>query len=111
MRTRLRRPTIALPRSPGELLRLRPGRTSTSDAMHNARIMRGDSIAMGVINSASPFLPVLIARLGGSAFQIGLLTAIPAVAGFVLAIPIGQVLQRRGRVVFWYSAARMVAHL
>ncbi len=110
MRARLRRPTIVLPRTPGELLRLRPGRPSTSDAMHNARIMRGDSVAMGIINAATPFLPVLIARLGGSAFQIGLLTAIPAVAGFVLAIPIGQVLQRRGRVVFWYSAARMLAH-
>lgn len=110
MRTRLRRPAM-LPRSPAELLRIRPGRPSTSDAMHNAQVMRGDSIAMGIINSSTPFLPVLIARLGGSAFQIGLLTAIPAIAGFVLAIPIGQVLQRRGRVVAWYAVARMAAHL
>ena len=51
---------------------------------------------MGVVNAASPFLPVLVARLGGTAFTISLLTSIPAVAGFTLAIPIGQFLQRRG---------------
>ena len=52
---------------------------------------------MGVVNAASPFLPVLVARLGGTAFTISLLTSIPAVAGFTLAIPIGQFLQRRGQ--------------
>jgi len=66
---------------------------------------------MGVVNTASTYLPVLVARLGGSAFSIGLLTAIPAVAGFTLAIPIGQFLQRNASVVKWYSTARLIANL
>lgn len=66
---------------------------------------------MGVVNAASPYLPVLIARLGGSAFTIGLLTSIPAVAGFTLAIPIGQFLQRRGHAVRWYSTARLISNM
>ena len=101
----------ALPRSPIPLSRLRPGRPSGSDTIHNAWVMRWDSVAMGVVNAASPFLPVLVARLGGTAFTISLLTSIPAVAGFTLAIPIGQFLQRRGQVVKWYSLARLLSNL
>ncbi len=74
-------------------------------------MMRGDSVAMGIINSVTPFLPVFIVRLGGSAFDVSLLTAIPAVSGFLLAIPVGQFLQRKVRIVPWYSGSRMVAHL
>jgi hypothetical protein len=74
-------------------------------------MMRGDSVAMGIINSVTPFLPVFIVRLGGSAFEVSLLTAIPAVSGFLLAIPIGQFLQGKLRIVPWYSGSRMVAHL
>ena len=110
MRLRPSRPT-ALPRPSVPLSRLRPGRPSASDTIHNGRIMRSDSIAMGVVNSASPFLPVLVARLGGTAFTISLLTSIPAVAGFTLAIPIGQFLQRRGQPVKWYSTARLISNL
>jgi hypothetical protein len=74
-------------------------------------MMRGDSVAMGIINSVTPFLPVFIVRLGGSAFEVSLLTAIPAVSGFLLAIPVGQFLQGKRRIVPWYSGSRMVAHL
>jgi hypothetical protein len=73
--------------------------------------MRGDSVAMGIINAVVPFLPVFIVRLGGSAFEVSLLTAIPAVSGFLLAIPVGQFLQGKTRIVPWYSGSRMVAHL
>lgn len=72
--------------------------------------MRWDSVAMGIINAASTFLPVFVARLGGTAFHIGLLSAIPAVSAFLLAIPIGQFLQRRTGIVTWYSQGRMIAH-
>jgi hypothetical protein len=96
---------------PIPLSRLRPGRPSGSDTIHNAWIMRWDSVAMGVVNAASPFLPVLVARLGGTAFTISLLTSIPAVAGFTLAIPIGQFLQRRGNAVRWYSTARLISNM
>ena len=110
MRPHLRRPA-AMQRPVIPLWRRRPGQPSTSNAMHNAKVMRWDAVAMGVVNAASTYLPVLVARLGGSAFTIGLLTAIPAVAGSALAIPIGQYLQRNAHVVTWYSTARMVANL
>jgi MFS family permease len=74
-------------------------------------MMRGDSIAMGVVNAVSPFMPVLIVRLGGSAFDVSLLTAIPAIGAVLLAIPVGQFLQGKRRIVPWYSGARMIAHL
>ncbi len=110
MRLRLNRP-VALPHPAIPLARMRPGRPSGSDTIHNAWIMPWDSIAMGVVNAASPYLPVLVARLGGTAFTISLLTSIPAVAGFTLAIPIGQFLQRRGHAVRWYSTARLISNL
>ena len=94
-----------------------PGRRSSSPRLplstdiHNHRMMRGDSIAMGVIASVTPFLAVFIVRLGGSAFDVSLLTAIPAIGGFLLAIPVGQFLQGKARIVPWYSGSRMVAHL
>ena len=110
MRPHLRRPAT-MQASVIPLWRRRSGQPSTSDAMHNAKVMRWDSVAMGVVNAASTYLPVLVARLGGSAFNIGLLTAIPAVAGFTLAIPMGQYLQRSARVITWYSLTRMLANL
>jgi len=73
-------------------------------------MMRGDSVAMGVVASVSPFLAVFIVRLGGSAFDVSLLTAIPAIGGFLLAIPVGQFLQGKSRIVPWYSGARVIAH-
>ena len=79
--------------------------------LHNYRMIRGDSIAMGIIASVAPFLPVFIVRLGGSVFDVSLLTAIPAVGGFLLAIPVGQFLQRKRHIVPWYSGSRMLAHL
>jgi hypothetical protein len=104
-------PSLPLPSLPSiPLPSLRP-RPSHSDEIHNDRMMRGDSVAMGAINAASTFLPVFVARLGGSAFEVGLLTAIPAVFAVFLAIPVGQVLQRRPDIVAWYSRGRMLAHL
>jgi hypothetical protein len=79
--------------------------------IHNYRITRGDAIAMGVVNASVPFVPVFIARLGGSPLEVSLLIAIPAVSGFLLAIPVGQFLQSRRRIVSWYSRSRMIAHL
>ncbi len=101
-------PIPALPSIPIPSLRPTP---SHSDEVHNDRMIRGDSVAMGAINAASTFLPVFIARLGGSAFEVGLLTAIPAVFAVMLAIPFGQVLQRQTRIVAWYSRGRLLGHL
>src|SRR5215210_7978459 len=101
----------SLPSIPSIPLPSRRPSPSHSDEQHNYRVMGGDSVAMGTISAASTFLPVFVARLGGSAFDVGLLTAIPAVFAVVLAIPVGQVLQRGRDIVAWYSRGRLLAHL
>lgn len=65
-----------------------------------------DGVAIGVTAAAAPFLPVFLARLGASNFQVGLLTAMPALAGLLLAVPVGRFLERRRRIVPWYGGAR-----
>ena len=66
---------------------------------------------MGIVNAAGVFMPVFLVRIGGSNLEVSLLTAIPAMTGFLLAIPIGSYLQSRRNVVPWYSASRGLGQL
>jgi hypothetical protein len=67
-----------------------------------------DAIGIGLASAAAPFLPVFLARLGAGAFEVGLLTAMPAVAGLIFALAIGRFLQSRSNIVWWYSFSRML---
>lgn len=67
-----------------------------------------DGIGVGLASAAAPFLPVLLTRLGASNFEVGLLTAMPAIMGLVLSLSIGRFLQRQRQVVPWYSRARFI---
>ena len=53
-------------------------------------------------------LPAPARRLGD---DVGLLTALPALTAFVLAIPFGRWLQGRRNIVPWYSRLRLIAWL
>ena len=75
----------------------------------NWRLLQADSIFIGIVNASGTFLPVFLLRLGASANDVGLLTALPALTAFLLAIPFGRMLQARGRIVAWYSRLRLVA--
>jgi Major Facilitator Superfamily len=75
----------------------------------NWRRVQLDSVFIGVVNAAGTFLPVFLLRLGASANDVGLLTALPALTAFALAIPFGRWLQRRRNIVPWYSRMRLVA--
>lgn len=66
----------------------------------------GIGVAMG--GAAAQFLPIYLARLDATPFQISLLTTMPAVTGMVLALLLGRFLQRQRSVVPWFSAARLV---
>ncbi len=77
----------------------------------NYRNVRIDAIGIGAANAAIPFLPVFLARLGASNFQVGLLTSMPAFTGLILAILIGSLLQRQRNIVPWYSVARLITVL
>ncbi len=74
----------------------------------NFRYVQIDAIGIGLANAASPFLPVFLTRLGASNFQIGLLTAMPAATGLVLAIIVGNFLQKQRNVVPWFSVSRLL---
>lgn len=73
----------------------------------NFRNVQIDAIGVGLTGAAAPFLPVFLARLGASNFQVGMLTAMPAITGFLLAIPLGQFLQTRTKIVPWFSMTRL----
>jgi MFS family permease len=68
-----------------------------------------DGIGIGLANAAAPFLPVFLARLGASNLQVGLLTTMPAVAGLLLAIVVGRLLQRQRNILPWFSWARFLS--
>jgi hypothetical protein len=74
----------------------------------NYRNVEIDGIGIGLAGAATPFLPVFLARLGASAFEVGLLTAMPAVAGLIFALAIGRFLNARRNIVPWYSLSRFL---
>lgn len=79
----------------------------TENQSKNFHYVQIDSVGVGLANAAAPFLPVFLTRLGASNFQVGLLTAMPALTGLLLAIPIGQFLQNQRKIVPWFSTARL----
>jgi len=63
---------------------------------HNAHQLYGDVFGYGLMaGSTLAFLPVYFARLGGSSFQVALLTAAPAVMNLLLSLPAVGWLQHR----------------
>jgi len=81
----------------------------TSDAIQqrNFRNVQIDAIGVGLANAVAPFVSVFLARLGASNIQIGLLTTMPAIAGFIFSIPFGRYLQKQANIVRWFSFARL----
>ena len=73
----------------------------------NVRNVLIDGIGVGLVGGVSTFLSVFLVRLGASPFLVGLLTAMPALTGMVLAIPVGRMLERQRNIVPWYSRARI----
>lgn len=67
-----------------------------------------DAVGVGMASAALPFMPVFLARLGANSFQVGLLTTLPALTGFLLSIPLGQYLETRSNLVRWYSLTRAI---
>ncbi len=67
-----------------------------------------DAVGIGLANAAASFLPIFLARLDATTYQIGLLTSMPALAGLLLSIPVGSFLQRQRKIVPWFSVSRLV---
>lgn len=72
----------------------------------NFRHLYLDIAWFGILNASSiSFISVYFVRLGASAFQVGLLNAIPAIVTLLLSLPSGWWLksQRVDRATFWSS--------
>ena len=67
-----------------------------------------DALGVGLVNGAAPFLAVFLTRLGGTNFQVGLLSAMPGFTGLFLGLIIGRFLQTRSNIVPWYSRVRLI---
>jgi Major Facilitator Superfamily len=95
----------SFPRSLGRLARwlTRPANVQE----RNVRNVMIDGIGVGLVTGVSTFLSVFLVRLGASPFLVGLLTAMPALTGIALAIPVGWLLERQRNIVPWYSRARV----
>lgn len=92
-------------------MRVRPGRAEARPSIQaaNWRRVQIDSVFIGIVTASGTFLPVFLLRLGASGNDLDLLTALPALTAFILAIPLGRWLQGRRNIVPWYSRLRLVA--
>jgi Na+/melibiose symporter-like transporter len=77
----------------------------------NQRNVLIDAIGVGITAGVASFLSVFLVRLGATTFQVGLLTAMPALTGMLLSLPIGAFLARRPRIVPWFARSRFVVLL
>jgi MFS family permease len=81
---------------------------TSAERQRNFLNVQMDAVGVGIVAAAVPFLPVFLTRLGASNFEIGLLTAMPALGGLVLATPSGRLLQRQSTIVPWLSVSRLL---
>lgn len=81
-------------------------RPSTREG-RNVRSVLIDGAGVGLVAGVSTFLPVFLARLGASPLTVSLLTAMPALTGIALALPVGRFIERQRNVVPWYSRSRV----
>lgn len=84
---------------------------ATPETRHNWLATQKEAVAFAPTEATSSFLPILLARLGSSNLEVGLLSTIPNLAGFLLAIPIGHFLQGRRNVVPYYAWGRLIGQL
>ncbi len=74
----------------------------------NQRNVLIDAIGVGITAGVGSFLSVFLVRLGATPFQVGLLTAMPALTGMLLSLPVGEFLSRKANIVPWFARARFL---
>ena len=74
-------------------------RRPASPEQRNQRNVLIDAIGVGITAGVGSFLSVFMVRLGATDFQVGLLTAMPALTGMLLAMPAGEFLSRQRHIV------------
>jgi hypothetical protein len=74
----------------------------------NARNVLIDGLGIGASAGIGTFLSIFLVRLGASPLQIALLTAMPALTGILLSLPLVQLLERQRNIVPWFSRSRVL---
>lgn len=82
-------------------------RQPASVHQRNVRNVVIDGIGVGIVQGVASFLSVFLVRLDASSLLVALLTALPAVTGMLLVLPIGRLLDRQRTILPWYSRARV----
>lgn len=80
----------------------------TTREQTNQRNVLVDAVGVGITAGVGSFLSVFLVRLGASSFLVGLLTAMPALTGMLLAIPVGEFLTRKRNIVPWFARSRFL---
>ena len=87
---------------------------SRSNLRSNIRHLYWDVFWWGILGGSTlAFLSVYATRIGASSFQVGLLTAGPAVGNLLVSLPAGRWLEHRSliRATFWSSIAQRVGYV
>jgi Na+/melibiose symporter-like transporter len=92
-------------RSPGASLTHILFHPSTQQEVNHRNVVF-DAIGVGITAGVGSFLAVFLVRLGATNTQVGLLTAMPALTGMLLSIPVGEFLSRRTNIVPWFARSR-----
>jgi len=74
----------------------------------NQRNVLIDAVGVGITAGVGSFLSVFLVRLGASDLMVGLLTAMPALTGMLLAMPVGEFLARQRNIVPWFARSRFL---
>jgi len=88
--------------------------TSGPNLRSNIRNLYWDVFWWGILGGSTvAFLSVYATRIGASSFQVGLLTAGPAVGNLLVSLPVGRWLENRSliRATFWSSVAQRVGYV
>ncbi|MBN2501850.1 MAG: MFS transporter [Anaerolineales bacterium] len=88
--------------------------TLTLQQRTNFRLLYHDVFWWGLLGGSSlAFIPVYIARLEGTSFQVSLLTAGPAVLALFLSLPVGRWLENQDwtRTTFWTAFWGRIGYL
>src|SRR4051794_12970716 len=86
-------------------------RPSPAVVARNWKLVQIDSVFVGIVNAALPFVPIFVLRLGASATELGVMAGLGALSAFGLAIPVGRWLPGRRNIVPWYSRLRLLSWL
>ncbi len=70
-----------------------------------------DGFGVGIVEGVRIFIPVLLTRLGADPLSVGLLSSMPAIAGLLLAVPLGMYISKTNNVVPWYAWSRLLLFL